>query len=138
MNQESVYLRQTATIAVHEGRVCLITSRRRKRWVIPKGNIERGKTAAEIAAQEAWEEAGLAGIVNRTPIGAYYYSKSNTRFRVTVFFMHVTSVATSWPEHEERKRRWVSPAKALIHIEEPGLRVLLQNVTQAETLSLSS
>ena len=41
----------------------------------PKGNLEPGKTAQEIALQEAWEEAGLAGLIQQEPIGSYFYDK---------------------------------------------------------------
>ena len=42
-----------------------ITSRNGKRWVIPKGWIDPGQTAGETALQEAWEEAGLTGALER-------------------------------------------------------------------------
>ena len=54
-------IRQAAALAIRRGRVCLITSRNGKRWVIPKGWIEPGQTAGETALQEAYEEAGLVG-----------------------------------------------------------------------------
>ena len=38
-------------------RMLLITSRDTGRWVIPKGRVEKGFTAAQAAAQEASEEA---------------------------------------------------------------------------------
>ena len=63
-------LRQAAALPVRDGAVCLVTSRNGKRWVAPKGCLEPGKTAAEIALQEAWEEAGLAGVSTPTPSAA--------------------------------------------------------------------
>ena len=39
--------------------VLLVTSRDTGRWVIPKGWPMEGKSSAESAAQEAWEEAGV-------------------------------------------------------------------------------
>lgn len=54
--------RQAAAIPyeVHDGRVevMLLTSRNTRRWIIPKGNIEKGETALKAAAAEAFEEAG--------------------------------------------------------------------------------
>ena len=41
-------VRQAAAIPVKDGQVCLVTSRSGKRWVIPKGCLEPGKTAGEI------------------------------------------------------------------------------------------
>ena len=41
-------LQQAAAIPIRLGQVCLITSRNGKRWVVPKGCLEPGKTAGEI------------------------------------------------------------------------------------------
>jgi len=41
--------------------VLLITSRGTGRWIVPKGWPMEGKTPAESALQEAWEEAGVQG-----------------------------------------------------------------------------
>src|SRR6266446_6909575 len=91
-------IRQAAALALRKGRVCLITSRNGKRSVIPKGWIEPGQTAGETALQEAWEEAGLVGALDREPIGSYLYEKEGRTYHVVVFVMKVTSVAQDWPE----------------------------------------
>jgi len=127
---------QAGVLAVRGGRVCLITSRNGKRWVIPKGCQEAGKTAGEMALQEAWEEAGLAGALEREPIGAYTYEKAGTTCRVTVFLMHVTEMAEEWPEMSFRQRRWLSPGRAMATIEDPGLRKLLGKVFAEEGVVL--
>jgi 8-oxo-dGTP pyrophosphatase MutT (NUDIX family) len=114
-------IRQAAALALRRGRVCLITSRNGKRWVIPKGWIEPGQSAGESALQEAWEEAGLLGALEREPIGSYLYEKEGQSFHVTVFVMKVTSVAQDWPERSFRERSWVSPTGFFDRIEEPGL-----------------
>ena len=45
--------------------VLLITSRKRKDWILPKGIVEPGQTPQEAAAMEALEEAGVAQPVVR-------------------------------------------------------------------------
>jgi 8-oxo-dGTP pyrophosphatase MutT (NUDIX family) len=115
---------QAAVIAVRADRVCLITSRGRKRWLFPKGCLEPGKTLSEIALQEAWEEAGLVGILQPEPVGSYLYEKAGKRYHVTVFLMQVTEVAAEWPEMEWRSRRWLRPANALPRLQELSLRKL--------------
>ena len=55
--------------------VLLITSRRRKRWIVPKGWPMDGKTPAHCALIEAWEEAGVIGIASDYSIGVYAYEK---------------------------------------------------------------
>src|SRR5262245_5062915 len=107
------WILQAAAIPVKAGQVCLVTSSSGKRWVIPKGIIDPGKTAGEIALQEAWEEAGLVGLLQLEPVGSYLYSKYGGTYHVTVFLMHVTEAADDWPERELRERDWLSPAQAL-------------------------
>lgn len=114
-------IRQAAALPLRRGRVCLITSRSGRRWVIPKGWIEPGQTAGETALQEAWEEAGLVGALEREPIGSYLYEKEGQRYHVTVFVMKVTSVEQEWPERSFRERSFVSPAGFFQRIDEPGL-----------------
>src|SRR5260370_878454 len=103
-------LQQAAAIPVRLGQVCLISSRSGKRWVVPKGCLEPGKTAGEIALQEAWEEAGLLGALHREPIGSYVYEKLGNTYHVTVFLMEVTESKSTWPESLERLRAWLRPA----------------------------
>ena len=122
------WIEQAAAIAVKDGRVCVVTSSSGMGWVIPKGCLEPGKTAAETALQEAWEEAGLVGILSSEPVGTYFYEKWGSTCRVTVFVMHVTEVADDWPERELRRRSWLEPARAVARIKDAGLRELLERV----------
>jgi 8-oxo-dGTP pyrophosphatase MutT (NUDIX family) len=88
--------------------------------------LEPGKTSAEIAMQEAWEEAGLVGRLQSTPIGTYQYQKYGGTCLVTVFFMHVTEVADDWPERSVRTRVWLPPEEAIDLLEEAALRDIVQ------------
>jgi 8-oxo-dGTP pyrophosphatase MutT (NUDIX family) len=121
---------QAAAIALWNGRVCLVTSRSGKRWVVPKGCMERGKTADEIVLQEAWEEAGLVGKVHDEPVGSYSYRKDGKRHAVKVFVMKVRKVRSKWPEQDRRERRLMRPEKAIARIQENGLRKLMQRITK--------
>ena len=125
---------QAAAIPVRAAKVCLITSSSGKRWVIPKGRLEVGKTVREIALQEAWEEAGLHGRLHPHPVGSYIYEKWGTSCHVTVFLMDVTEVAKDWPERSLRKRRWLRPAQALAYISNHGMRGVLRTVCESEGL----
>ncbi len=65
--------------------VMLLTSRETKRWVIPKGWPMRRRKPPDVAAQEAYEEAGLIGkIVGKRPIGSYHYAKQLPPHRETL------------------------------------------------------
>jgi len=119
-------LQQAAAIPIRRGQVCLVTSRNGKRWVIPKGCLEPGKTASEIALQEAWEEAGLVGVLHPDPVGSYLYDKSGITCHVLVFLLYVTEVCDAYPEDTFRERVWLSPSQAVTRIEDRGLRELIR------------
>ena len=121
-------IRQAAAVAMRDGQVCLVSSRNGKRWVVPKGCMEPGKTAGEIALQEAWEEAGLVGLLGPEPIGSYVYDKDGFVCHVIVFRMDVTEQRDSYPEAGMRQRLWAPLAQAATRIEDPGLRELVRGV----------
>jgi 8-oxo-dGTP pyrophosphatase MutT (NUDIX family) len=119
-------IHQAAAIPVKAGQVCLVTSRSGKRCVIPKGCLEPGKSAGEVALLEAWEEAGLVGVLSPEPLGSYLYEKAGLTCHVLVFQLRVTEVVDTYPEHDQRERLWVSFAQALRRLEDPGLRELIR------------
>lgn len=127
---------QAAAIPVRDdGRLLMVTSRSRRRWVFPKGKIEAHQTAPEAALAEAWEEAGLVGEVNGGPVGTYRYGKFGRDHAVAVFVMRVKEETADWPEKGQRAREWVSVGEALDRIEEPGLRRVVREATAAGRLT---
>jgi 8-oxo-dGTP pyrophosphatase MutT (NUDIX family) len=119
-------LRQAAAIPIRGNKLCLVSSSNGKRWVIPKGLIDPGHTAAETALNEAWEEGGLVGVLSKDPVGTYLYSKLGNTYHVLVFVLRVTEAAEEWPEKDQRQRVWVSVDRALEQIEDAGLRELIE------------
>ena len=111
---------------MRSGTICLVTSSNGKRWVIPKGLIDPGHTPGEAALQEAWEEAGLVGLLSPEPVGSYLYAKWGGTCHVLVFLMQVTEVADDWPERSLRQRRWVSIGEALELLGDEGLREVIR------------
>src|ERR1700741_1808514 len=111
-------IRQAAVIPFRNGQVCLVSSRSGKRWVVPKGCIEPGKTTAEIALQEAWEKAGLVGLLDHEPIGSYVYEKDGFTCHVIVFLLTVTDAVEVYPEANMRQRVWLSIPQALSRLDE--------------------
>jgi 8-oxo-dGTP pyrophosphatase MutT (NUDIX family) len=126
-------IQQAGVIALNGERICVVSSRGGKRWVVPKGCLEPNRTAAEIALQEAWEEAGLAGVLQPDPLGSYLYEKSGFTCHVTVFLMNVTDVAERWPERNQRQRCWLELAEALQRIDDAGLRELIREAMTVKT-----
>jgi 8-oxo-dGTP pyrophosphatase MutT (NUDIX family) len=113
--------------AAHD--VLLITSRDTGRWVIPKGWPMKGKTGAEAALLEAFEEAGVKGKLSCGPIGVYSYDKVLPKgvqpCIVTVYPVEVTQLIKDFPEQGQRDRKWFRPKKAAAKVDEPELRSLL-------------
>jgi len=128
---------QAAVLAFKDGELCLILSSSGKQWTLPKGHIETDETPLGTALREAWEEAGLSGLADDTPIGSYDYEKCGRTYRVAVFVMQVLEVAEKWPECARRPRRWLAPVQALGLLRPPELRALLAQVLAAETAELS-
>jgi 8-oxo-dGTP pyrophosphatase MutT (NUDIX family) len=127
MPGELNWFRQAGAIPVRDDAICLVTSSSGKRWVIPKGLIDSGMSAAETALQESWEEAGLVGVLEADPRGTYLYEKFGSTYHVTVFLLRVTDVAEDWPERTVRERAWVNVKQALERLEDEGLREILRS-----------
>jgi 8-oxo-dGTP pyrophosphatase MutT (NUDIX family) len=87
----------------------MITSRRSANWVFPKGSAIKGLSPSETAAQEALEEAGLHGEVEKEPMGAYLHPRNNdskSLVEVQLFALRVTRQDDEWQEQEQRFRHW--------------------------------
>jgi 8-oxo-dGTP pyrophosphatase MutT (NUDIX family) len=124
-------------------RVMLLTSRGTGRWVLPKGWAEQDLTGPEVAAKEAFEEAGLVGEVQPESLGTYSYLKERPQAppqpcRVEVFTMWVDRQLDDWPERAQRVRRWFSLTEASEKVQEDDLRLLLQNLASQHRLQRPS
>ena len=113
--------------------ILLITSRERRRWVIPKGNPIPSFVNYETAAREAFEEAGIEGGIATEPLGSFRYLKRrrsglDVPALVTVYPMLVTRQAKRWPERGQRELRWFSPDAAAEAVEEPELKVIIASL----------
>lgn len=111
--------------------VLLVTGRRSGRWSIPKGWPMPGKSLAEAAAQEAFEEAGVKGTVDSRPIGTFRHVKQllvigDLEVKVVVHPLWVDREFPKWPELGQRKRKWFSAKDALKRVDSPELRELIR------------
>ena len=109
----------------------LITSRQRKRWIIPKGWPVDGATPAEAAETEAWEEAGVKGKTAPVCLGIYSYTKyldgrEQLPCVVAVFPVRAKRLAANYPERSERRRKWFSRKKAAKLVDEPELANMIR------------
>lgn len=87
--------------------ILLISKTHSRKWGVPKGGVELELKLKENAAKEAYEEAGIEGVVG-SRLGIYYYTKGSTGKRQAVFMypMRVRKLLDSWPEKHRRERQW--------------------------------
>lgn len=125
------YYQQSAVVPVRrQGKkiqILMITSRKKKRWVIPKGIIESYLSPEDSAAKEALEEAGILGEVLPGLLGTYQYEKWGGICAVQVFVMKVTQMQDVWME-DFRERAWLSIKDAMARIEEAPLRKMIKHL----------
>lgn len=130
-------LRQYAALPWREGghgiEVLLITSRETKRWVIPKGWPIAGLGAPQSAAREAFEEAGVGGIVSSKPLGTYAYDKrlkdgEAVPVGVDVYGLEVMIRHRNFPEMGQREETWVTTSRAAAMVDEAGLKTIIKTL----------
>jgi 8-oxo-dGTP pyrophosphatase MutT (NUDIX family) len=119
----------------------LVTSRRTGRWIFPKGSLIPGLDAPGSAAREAWEEAGVEGIVEPTPLGAYLASGRTPDappVRVEIYPLHVQQTHDDWQEKAQRQRQWVNLADARVLLSNRELADLSDKLHRKLTSSVSA
>ena len=110
--------------------VLLVTTRKRKRWIVPKGVIEPDLSPQESAAAEAFEEAGVKGSVMPDEVGEYDYMKWGGTCHVRVYLLKVDKVFCDWPEANLRNRRWLSASDAVSLVDIPALKIMISHVPE--------
>ncbi|RWX26773.1 NUDIX hydrolase [Rhizobium leguminosarum] len=110
--------------------ILFVGSRRNGRWGIPKGHLDEGETSSAAALREAFEEAGVEGVVDKTVFGTFSYRKdtSPNQYHVAVHLLQVSRIADKFPEKDVRKTRWFPLESALRQAAQPGLRMLLASL----------
>ncbi|MBA4090968.1 MAG: NUDIX hydrolase [Sphingobium sp.] len=123
-------------------RLCLllITSRRKGRWVLPKGTVS-GMLPHASAAREAFEEAGVIGSIAETSFETYHLRKkvgyeAAIEIPVHTFPMRVTVELKTWPEMDFRQRQWILAGQITETVESSDLRSLLQRFARSNPARL--
>jgi 8-oxo-dGTP pyrophosphatase MutT (NUDIX family) len=117
--------------------ILVVSSRETKRWVIPKGWPMKDRADPAAAAQEAYEEAGLDGVIAEQAAGDYEYLKrlksgAARLVKVDVYPFQVTGEHATWPEKGQRTLQWMSPVEAALSVQEPQLRDLIARFAGVE------
>ncbi len=92
------------------------------RWTFPKGGLEpEDATPGAGAQREAWEEAGVHGSVDPSPLADYTHlahlpDGSSRAQRVEAWLLHVTT--EGGPHEPGRNPTWFAPVAALAALAE--------------------
>lgn len=132
--EETPRARQVAALCYRRSpriEILLVTSRETKRWVTPKGWPMKDRPDYAAAATEAFEEAGVDGIIAEQPFGAFEYDKTLKRGDVKpvtadVYPLEVITVRETWPEVGQRSRGWFTPEEAAAAVQEEDLGELIR------------
>jgi 8-oxo-dGTP pyrophosphatase MutT (NUDIX family) len=110
--------------------VLLITSVKRKRWIIPKGYVEFNLSAFESAKKEALEEAGVLGSNETFELGEFIIQKSYGTCFLKIFSMEVIEELENYPEKFKRNRKWFEIDDALEKISVPEIADMMSSLKQ--------
>lgn len=122
-----------------ELKILLISDRKKKKWLIPKGWPVNGLTFPQSAAKEAQEEAGVKGIISPQPLSDFGYHKKTTKWqtipcRVIVYGFLVTDQDAEWKEKDQRDRLWCSLPQAIDKVNEQNLTKMLKTILKNPSL----
>lgn len=108
--------------------VLLVTSIRRKKWIIPKGFIEYNMSPFQSAKKEAFEEAGVRGSNSTKILGSYKVRKNGSELLTKIYSMKVTRIFKDYPEKNLRKRKWFSVYDAAKKVEIDELATIIRRL----------
>jgi 8-oxo-dGTP pyrophosphatase MutT (NUDIX family) len=108
--------------------VLLVTSIRKKNWIVPKGFIEYNMSPFQSAKKEAFEEAGVKGSDTTKILGSYKVRKNGSELLTKIYSMKVTRVFKDYPEKNLRKRKWFSVYDAAKKVDIDELATIIRRV----------
>jgi len=90
--------------------ILFVTSQRRGRWILPKGDLLTGESHKKGCKREVFEEAGVKGkMLMNFPITLPISKASENvidTVAVTYYPMLVTKQFDTWSEDNKRERHW--------------------------------
>jgi 8-oxo-dGTP pyrophosphatase MutT (NUDIX family) len=110
--------------------VLLVTTRKRRHWIVPKGRREKQCEAHITAANEAFEEAGVVGKIQKQPLVTFSQRRKRRKRKVIVkvFRLSVRKQLKQWRERGERRLRWLTPKQAANKIRYKPLKAVLRDL----------
>ena len=119
------YRRKNGTLEV-----LLVTTIRKRDWIIPKGFIEYHLSPFQSAKKEAFEEAGVRGSNTTRILGSFKARKNGSELLTKVYSMRVTAVYKDYPEKNLRKRKWLSATDAAKKVSIPEVAKMIRKMNR--------
>lgn len=110
--------------------ILLVTSIRKKNWIVPKGYIEFNLTPFESAKKEAYEEAGVVGSNETVEVGQFINEKKNRKELIKVYTMEVDEELNDYPEKNLRKRKWFTFDEAMEKVQNPQIKNFIRKLKE--------
>ncbi|XP_008797101.2 nudix hydrolase 12, mitochondrial-like [Phoenix dactylifera] len=100
--------------------VLMVSSPNRDDFIFPKGGWENDESVEQAARREAWEEAGVDGIISETCLGSWIFRSKSRQNSCShegtckgyIYALKVTEELQCWPEQASHKRRWIQVREA--------------------------
>lgn len=112
----------------------LVTSSTRGRWILPKGNLERGENHKDACLREAYEESGAWGrVLEHLPIETKITSQAKgpiKSMRVVYYPLLLEELRATWPEEKKRRRRFVDLEEAEEFLDKKEFKEVINHIRQ--------
>ena len=120
-------------------KILLLTTRKKRKWIVPKGWPVDGLSLYESAEKEAMEEAGVRGSISKEPIGDFIHNKTISRgqktpCKVITYSLLVTNQLLDWQEQKERSRQWCTISEAAERVSNRGLSKILRIISDDSSI----
>ena len=89
----------------------LLVRTRAGRWTFPKGSLQGDANASSAALREAYEEAGVIGVIEAEPFIFYRHVKADARETLVAAFL-CEVVELDSPLEDHRDPTWFAAARA--------------------------
>lgn len=110
-------------------KLAVIHRPKKRDWSLPKGRLEEGESFAAAALREVAEETGCRARIEEFAGFALYPTKGAPKF---VMFWHMVVQGGEFrPSAEVDRLEWLSPGDALLRLDHPAERKVVESVLLA-------
>ena len=109
-------------------KICLVTSREERKWILPTGKHEKKRSDREVAVLVAFEEAGVVGKIDKKFCKSLHVASPSgkKKRKTTLYLIRVDKRLKQWPEKKQRRRAMVEQARLGRYLADKKLKKLLK------------